>query len=143
MRIIPTLAGLALVACGDGSETPMFEFDCTGAQAFALPMTVQTAGDLEVTLQHAQPAPIDVGDNTWTLAITTSDGDPAIGLEPRIRPWMPLHGHGVSPVDYGGTEVSEGTYEMETFDLIMPGLWELHVELPDGDAAVFALCAEG
>ena len=116
--------------------------DCTGAETFVEGMEVTSTGGYIVALASASPAPPDVGDNTWTLQIRTTDG-PATGLEVRLRPWMPLHGHGLSPATYAGTEVSDGTYDIEMFDVIMPGLWEFKVEIGEGDEAVFPLCAAG
>ncbi len=145
MRVGMVAVFVGLVGCGESgmSEMEGMTMDCTGAQEFRLGLTVSTDAGLDVTLESAVPAPIDVGDNQWTLAIANADGSAATGLEPRVRPFMPLHGHGVSPETYAGTETSDGVYEIETFDLIMPGLWNLHVELPSGDAAMFSLCAEG
>jgi len=142
------MRGLALVLFVAGCESDpedmdMMTMDCTGAEDFALGMQAISDDGLVVTLESAEPAPVDVGDNAWTLSVSDDQGEPVTGLAPQVRPFMPLHGHGLSPTHYAGTEAEEGMYEFETFDLIMPGLWELNVELSDDDTATFALCAEG
>ncbi|MEN0063653.1 MAG: FixH family protein [Myxococcota bacterium] len=144
--VLSSVLFLGLVAC-DEEPAPAAEqwtVDCTGAQAFQLGMTVTSPAGVTVALEDAAPAPLDVGDNAWTLSVTDAGGAPLTGLTPLVRPWMPLHGHGVSPTHYPGEEVADGVYQVEIFDVIMPGLWEFHVELNDqGDEATFALCAEG
>lgn len=99
-----------------------------------------------MTVATADPDPPDVGDNAWTLAVTDADG-PLDGLAPRVTPWMPEHGHGLVPPDCAGADQGDGSYVVETFDLIMPGLWEFTVDLAaDGvapDTALFRFCAEG
>ena len=138
MRILAVLTS-GSAACGVEVE-PM---ECMGAQHFAIGMTVTSTDGRTVTLEAADPAPVDVGENRWTLGITTVDGAPATGLSPMVRPFMPMHGHGLDTTHFAGTEAADGSYIIEVFDLIMPGLWEFHVELSDDDVAMFALCAEG
>ncbi|MBX2801491.1 MAG: FixH family protein [Myxococcales bacterium] len=142
--------GLAvLVACsGDGVdlEPPGLTTDCTGAEVFVAGMQTESEQGHMVSLMTAAPAPPDVGDNTWTISISDDSG-PVTGLPLVVRPWMPLHGHGLSPATYAGTDNGDGTYDIEMFDVIMPGLWEFNVDLAPGeepsDVAVFPLCAEG
>lgn len=146
MRALFPMSILAafLVGC---AEDPMpqqeWTVDCTGAASFSLGMTTTSPAGLTVALMTAEPAPVDVGDNQWSLMITDAAGQPVTGLSPMIRPFMPLHGHGVSPERYAGTEGADGTYSFESFDVIMPGLWDFHVELSPTDEALFSLCAEG
>lgn len=148
MRTIPVLSLMLWSCSGDAvglDSTPgsyVVTADCTGAQDFIEGMEVTSTLGHTVALASASPAPPDVGDNTWSLQISTTDG-PAVGLEVRVRPWMPLHGHGLSPATYAGTEAADGVYDVEVFDVIMPGLWEFKVELGEGDEAVFPLCAAG
>ena len=100
-----------------------------------------------VRIAQAQPTPPDVGDNAWTLEITDASGAPLSGLAVDVQPWMPLHGHGLSPARYAAADLGGGTYDVESFDLIMPGLWEFTVDLAAGgeaeDTAMFVLCAQG
>ena len=144
------LAVSVLVGCGGGVDldpgTNLPTTDCTGAEAFVAGMTATSTLGHAVALIEASPAPPDVGDNAWTVEVTDADG-PAIGLSVELVPWMPLHGHGLSPPAYAGTDEGDGRYTLAPFDLIMPGLWEFTVDLdPGGDVpntALFALCAEG
>jgi hypothetical protein len=138
-----------LVACngddvelGDDDDATS-QVDCVGAQPFLEGMEVMSTGGCYVGITTAQPAPPDVGDNVWTLAIRDDSG-PIEGLQIVVTPWMPQHGHGLTPPDYTATELGGGTYEVAPFDLIMPGLWEFTVELRgEQDTAKFAFCAEG
>ncbi len=120
--------------------------DCDGAVPFTLDLEATTPSGVTVGFVSAEPAVPDVGDNTWTLSLVDAEG-PVSGAAPRLIPWMPLHGHGLVPAEYVGIEGPLGEYALPTFDLVMPGLWELTVDLaPVGapaDAVVFALCAEG
>jgi hypothetical protein len=151
MRFLPVLA---LVACGGGDDVVLDGLqptdsgtapDCDGAEPFVAGMTATTSGSgTTVALAAAAPTPPDVGDNAWTLEVSDASG-PVEGLVVTVTPWMPLHGHGLSPADYAATDQGGGTYAVAPFDLIMPGLWEFTVRLGDdgADEAVFALCAEG
>lgn len=147
MRAILSLCAICTACSGDEIDLDndgsfVVTADCTGAEPFAEGMEAVSVQGRTVVLSGASPAPPDVGDNTWTL-IVQDDTGPLSGLGVSVRPWMPLHGHGLSPARYAGTEASPGTYSVEVFDVIMPGLWEFWVELDDGDEAMFPLCAEG
>jgi hypothetical protein len=58
----------------------------------------------------------------------------------KVKLWMPEHGHGSSAVQLG--PVSEGCRLVTRVNFTMPGLWEVRVELSDGDAGVFSLDVE-
>lgn len=93
-----------------------------------------------LTMSSADPAPPDVGKNRWTVQTSPS----AAGAV-RVRPWMPLHGHGTSPEWYEAT-ASGADWVFEDIDLFMPGLWELRftVDSTDQDTgALFRFCLEG
>ena len=119
---------------------------CDGVPAFSLDATATTPSGVTVGFGSVSPAVPDVGDNDWVLSLSDAEG-PVSGAAPRLIPWMPLHGHGLVPPEYLGAEDAPGMYGFPTFDLIMPGVWELTVDLAppgaDPDAAVFTLCAEG
>jgi hypothetical protein len=139
------------LACGEdevelGQTAIVPSADCDGADPFALTATAETPSGVTVGFVEAGPMPPDIGDNDWVLSLTDADG-PMSDAAPRVVPWMPLHGHGLIPAEYVGTEQDEGVYPIPRFDLIMPGVWEFRVDLaPVGeaeDAAVFTFCAEG
>ena len=145
--------GVVWAGCDDPIEWPDttdFTADCTGADTFVAGMEMPTevgeaAGEHMVRLLEATPAPPDVGDNDWVVEVVDLEGAAVAGLDVSVRPFMPLHGHGLSPAAYAGADQGDGTYVIERFDLIMPGLWEFTVDV-SGDAsetALFALCAEG
>jgi hypothetical protein len=106
------------------------------------------AGQVEVVLLEATPAPPDVGDNTWRLRVQRSGGAPLEAVTVVVTPFMTIHGHGISPPYYEGAPQAEaGTYEAGPFNLSMPGPWELTVLVEDGaeidDEAVFVFDLEG
>ncbi len=153
MRFMIVAAALTLGACGDGDELaldggviPAQTADCTGTEAFVAGVSTATPGGRTVALLDANPTPPDVGDNSWVVEVSDASGA-LTGLQLSVRPWMPLHGHGVSPPTYGSTDHGDGTYTIDAFDLIMPGTWEFTVDVGVSDAApdeaVFSFCAAG
>jgi hypothetical protein len=79
------------------------------------------------------------GTNSLDLIIHDRDDAGVLGADIRVIPWMPDMGHGVrerpSVVEKGG-----GLYSVENIDIMMPGRWQLTVEVKkDGlsDGAVF------
>jgi YtkA-like len=117
--------------------------DCSGAQPFTVGIEATTPAGVTVRIASAAPTPPDVGDNTWTLEVVDASGAPVTGLAPVVTPWMPLHGHGLAPAEYSCVEEADGRYVVDTFDLVMPGLWQFTVEVADGDEVQFDFCAEG
>lgn len=109
-------------------------------------MKVSTDGHFHVMLMNAEPAPPDVGQNTWTLRIVDMDDVAVDDATVTVSPFMPLHGHGTSPPENAATFSSDGTYEAGPFDLFMPGLWESTVTIEAGetrDSAIFSFELEG
>lgn len=112
------------------------------------PNLVQPGQQFTLTLTSAAPAPWDVGNNTWTIEIEDGSGTLIDDATIEITPYMPDHGHGVSPPNYiGRSQGSGGLYDIDTFNLIMPGFWELTAEVsaPGIEAEVipFRICVEG
>ena len=154
MRYWPVFA--VVVGCSGGGDDVTLDHghhhddsgmtvDCDGAEPFVAGMSATTSeSGATVAITAADPTPPDVGDNSWTLAISDASG-PVEGLTVTVTPWMPLHGHGLTPADYAAADEGGGAYAVAPFDLIMPGLWEFRVRLGDAgaDEALFALCAEG
>jgi len=58
----------------------------------------------------------------------------------KIKLWMPEHGHGSSAVQIAPT--SEGCRVVTKVNFTMRGLWEVRVELSDGDTGAFQLDVE-
>jgi hypothetical protein len=58
----------------------------------------------------------------------------------KVKLWMPEHNHGSSAVQIG--PVSEGCRLVTRVNFTMPGLWEVRVELSDGDSGAFTLDVE-
>ena len=102
-------------------------------------------GNFHVMLMAANPAPPDVGENTWTIRVVDTDDNPIDGAKVTVTPFMPAHGHGTSPADYTGTFTEDGTYEVGPFDLFMPGVWETTVKVEGDveDMAKFTFMLEG
>ena len=102
-------------------------------------------GHLQVVLMSADPAPPDVGDNSWTIRVVDLDGEPIDDAKVTVTPFMPAHGHGTSPADYTGTFTDDGTYEVGPFDLFMPGMWETTVKVEGDvdDMVTYAFMLEG
>ena len=160
-----TLAlSLWLVACGESDDrsadagavedTAMFDMaggfvGCETAVPYSEGLAIPTAsGAYEVQLVSAVPAPPDVEENDWTVALVPVGGsDGLVGVEFAIEPWMPAHGHGVFPPRAMGTSGADGVASIDTFNIIMPGFWEFRVSvtLSDGsrDTALFAFCVRG
>jgi hypothetical protein len=160
------VACFALVACGAsedsaadagaGVDAEMFEMaggfvGCETATPYEPGLTILTAsGEYEVRLLSAAPAPPDVEENAWTLAVAPagSTADDALSdVEIAVEPWMPGHGHGVFPPEALGVSGEDGVAVIDGFNIIMPGFWEFRVRLTlaDGttDTALFAFCVRG
>lgn len=117
-------------ACDDGAPPDQFVADIE-----RLTIAGQT-----VRITNAVPAPPDVGINQFV--VETPGSTPT---SVRLRPFMPLHGHGTSPEWFDGA-AEGGTFTFGPVDLFMPGLWELRFTLDSDDpdtGALFRFCLEG
>lgn len=139
---------LLLSACAGGSTPTMDMGGCEGEFSDFQPgITASTdRGSFEVSLVEATPDPPDVGLNDWVLYVENGSG-PVLGASVIVEPWMPAHGHGVSPPTYiGQAGEAPGEYIVPAFDLVMPGVWEFKVNVNQNmvsDNATFTFCAEG
>lgn len=97
-------------------------------------MKMGAEGEVMVMLMTADPAPPDVGDNTWTLRIVDMDENPIDGATVTVTPFMHAHGHGTTPADFDAKFSQDGTYEVGPIDLFMPGVWETTITVDTGDA---------
>jgi len=116
-------------SCSDGSPVDTY---------VARLMHASDGGTYEVVMAEANPAPPDVGINSFNLEI-----DGATGAA--VTPWMPLHGHGTVPATFTAVDNGDGSWSTGDMDLFMPGLWELQVTISGSaeDTALFRFCLEG
>jgi hypothetical protein len=146
------LAGAGGCNGADKDPTTDDEQDCAGADTYVDGISQTAASGRTVTFVSAAPTPPDVGDNQWTVEVLDAGGAPEAAMQLSLTPYMPLHGHGLVPPEYGSTEVGAGTYEIEMFDLIMAGLWQFTIDVGEAsdtgapgasESVVFMFCAEG
>ena len=110
-------------------------------------MKITSNGLFTVSIESADPAPPDRGDNVWTLAVRDAGGEAVEGAAVVVTPYMPAHGHGTNPRTFDGQAQGQGLYEAGPFDLFMPGLWDVSIDVVDStgadDNAAFTFCLEG
>jgi hypothetical protein len=132
---------------GDAGEEGVI--GCNGdsrAQTYAPGMAqMGTSGVLKFVLEKSMPAPASAGSSlTWALQILDASGKPVDGATfPVLHPFMPLHGHGTSPVMV--TPESNGTYTLSPLYFYMPGLWETDITVQAGtqkDSTSFYFCMQ-
>lgn len=88
-------------------------------------------------VSELEPVPVNQM-HTWTLQVTTADGEPVENAVITIDGLMPDHGHGL-PTQPEVTEyLGEGQYRVEGMRFNMPGYWLVNVHLPD-DIVTFEL----
>ena len=168
MRPTPTLAYIttmlvSLTACdgGDpadsGPDTDQADTDVVyysescGEPGETYTSGMSHSGDLSSLnfALYADPAPPDKGVNVFTVQITDAASDVGVdGATVLITPFMPEHGHGTNPADYGTAATGDaGSYESVPIDLFMSGLWELTFTVASGDAILdqttYSFCLEG
>lgn len=145
-----------LVACG-GDPDPHHDDDhhhheegCdidAPLDAYVQGIAKTGANGVTIAVVSADPAPPDVGVNTWQLEVTTADGAPGEEAEVVVRPFMPQHGHGSSPAEFAASRGDGDAWDVPPMDLFMPGVWEVTIELLEGDEpvdeVVFRFCLEG
>lgn len=144
-----TLLVLGTGACTgvelDGNPSTELTSDCTGADDYEPGMGARTdLGAHEVRILDATPDPPDVRDNQWVIEVLDAQSEGVPALPVRMRPWMPLHGHGTTPAWWTADDLGDGTYRVD-FRLPMPGLWEFYVDVAgdDTEVAMLSLCAQG
>ena len=85
--------------------------------------------------------PIPVGSiHSWTVKVTTPDGQPATDIAIAIDGGMPQHGHGLPTKPEVTSDLGEGSHLIEGMKFNMPGWWTLTVSIdgPKGrDEATF------
>ena len=147
---LATLVGCATAGCADKGDSAVEDDDCAfgGVDTYTAGIEKISGGGLfTVAITAADPAPPDRGDNTWSLLVLDAGGTAVEGGVVVIEPFMPAHGHGTTPATFDAEARGDGAYEVGPFDLFMPGLWEVAVDVIDSagasDDAVFTFCVEG
>jgi hypothetical protein len=136
------------IACSASEPDPELTTQCDGDYLLYEPgLVVPTdEGSFDLTFVAATPEPPDEGDNDWVLQVSDAAGDP-VEADVVVTPWMPAHGHGVSPPDYFSRSTGvDGEVAIDTFDLIMPGTWEFRILVTAAgtdDTAAPSFCIEG
>lgn len=106
-------------------------------------------GSVAVRLEEAAPVPPVIGDNSWTVEVT-SDGEPVVDAgdsdaQVIANIYMAEHDHNVRK---RGTMIEPGVFEFAQFPISMNGYWEITIQvLSDADASdhddvVFGFCVE-
>ncbi|GMV12862.1 MAG: hypothetical protein AMXMBFR56_10860 [Polyangiaceae bacterium] len=148
--LLLVLSVISVAGCSDESESGgsggQGGASCAGDTFSAGLQKTGKSGKLTVTLESADPAPPQKGDNRWTIRVTDPAGAAISDATVTVTPFMPEHGHGTS-VQAVVTPKSDGRYELFPVNLLMPGKWEitLDVGLPGGqsDSVVYTFCVEG
>jgi len=140
-RHILWLAPLALVVVGGAGfaarmiAPPPSELD--------LSLSKSTERGLYVASLATDQSPIPVGViHTWTLKVTSADGQPADTATITIDGGMPQHGHGLPTKPEVTTDLGDGKHLIEGMKFNMTGWWTLTVSIdgPKGaDKATFNL----
>ena len=119
-------------------------------KAISAALALVTLGLISFEAKSAEFAMSTRSGRTFTLEIASDQvtqvtkefvicGDGVETLK-KVKLWMPEHNHGSSAVQIG--PVSEGCRLITRVNFTMPGLWEVRVELSDGDSGAFALDVE-
>lgn len=101
--------------------------------------TQTTAHELFVASIEPDVTPVPQGSmHSWTITVTTAEGDPVNDARISIDGGMPQHGHGL-PTDPEVTgNIGEGKYRVEGLQFNMGGDWELRFDItsPKGEDTV-------
>lgn len=108
-----------------------------------LSLTRVTEHGLFVGTLEPSASPIPVGTiQTWTVAVTTPEGQPVEHAVLAINGGMPQHGHGLPTEPQVTEELGGERYKVEGMKFNMPGWWTITLEVssPAGaDSATFNL----
>ncbi len=144
LLVLVMLAG----ACGGTEEGQRQVSACSGeTRADTYVQGLEKSGDIyRIRLLEAIPGPPEVGDNQWTFELYKDAGKVSTATI-TVRPWMPDHGHGTTPMYYQATASSNSdTFELGAIDLFMPGFWTMTFQVDEpsvSDEIVFGFCLEG
>jgi hypothetical protein len=99
-----------------------------------LSLSKPTDGGLYVSSLEPELEPLAVGPiHSWTVEVTTPDGQPVEHAEIAIDGGMPQHGHGLPTKPQVTEELGGGRYLVEGMKFNMPGWWTIDVDV-DGPA---------
>ena len=131
-------------AAGDAADAPRVGAASCSADPRVQPAAagaVATGSRLDFRLVTASPSTPTRGNNTWTFHVADKGGKPQPGLKVAVSTWMPDHRHASSVIPTV-VDRGDGSYDVTTIYLFMPGVWELHfdVSAPAVDRAVYTIC---
>jgi hypothetical protein len=132
-----TVALAAVLEAGCDGESSSVEEPPPHAIEAIDPARVTEVGPFRVGyVPTPDPIPVDV----FALRIEIEAGAPppedlSLGIDAR----MPAHGHGMIGANPVVTKIDADTFEVEGMDFIMPGLWEMTIEVRSGDRTETAL----
>lgn len=108
-----------------------------------LSLTRGTEEGLYVGTLEPGSAPIPVGTmQSWTVSVTTPDGQPVEHAALSIDGGMPQHGHGLPTEPRVTEELGGGRYRIDGMKFNMPGWWTITLEISGAagtDSATFNL----
>ncbi len=145
--------GCFLMACGEappGSTQTRLCGSEARADTFSEGMQRPSANALySVRLLRSevegQPKPPDRGNNRWTLEVLDPAGAPLTDVSVALRPFMPDHGHGTTPLRHNAA-LEANVYRVGPFDLFMAGFWEFTFTVDragQSDTVRYGFCIEG
>ena len=70
--------------------------------------------------------------HSWTLFITTAEGEPVSGATLEIAGGMPEHDHGLPTTPLGIATEADGSYRLRGVRFHMDGTWEMMVDINEG-----------
>jgi hypothetical protein len=131
-----TLFTLVIVSCGD---SPFLSKDepsnqTTGISGISSYSKKLILDGLEVIPRYTDKVKL-YENNSINLIFMNEFGelkDPSLTLH--LMLWMPDHGHGSFPIEL--TKTSSGVYKADKVFFTMPGYWDLHLQLKDGDKVI-------
>lgn len=127
--------------CDEGS-TFYGQCNCSGSDTSVDLVADQYVAGLEkvteskrfsVKLIKSDPLPKYVGKYVWTLQLLDADSKPVTDAKLEAEARMPQHAHGTfPPISYAAETAEKGTYLLETMDLFMSGIWQVHLRFTAG-----------
>ena len=136
--------------CGGDDPEPVAttqESDCEGrGEPVAVGISKTSVdGRLIAEITAATPLPPNVGDNAWTIQLTTDTGEEVTGAGVAARWVMTDHAH--PPETQTAVETEPGVYEIAPIGISMPGYWEMTLSATGiegapatGEEVLFAFC---
>lgn len=131
MRHVIILALISLVA---GCARPNYIQKNNDVGLQSAPCSKVFSNGLCVELKWEKPAVV-AEDGSFVIVVTNLSGTLAnTPVVPFVELYMPAHHHGSSPVDV--TQIAPGMYRAEHLNFLMPGEWEIRVQLKNGETVL-------